>query len=265
MLKGSRAYNPVVNPERSRARRNVVLASMVADGKMSDAERSALRDKAPAGAFQPAADPAGPAPHFASTCANGSSTGPTKTTTTSTPTGLIVHTDDRLRLQDAALQAVARQADMLQTIADVEWGRKSTGVAATTPEAYAKLRGQGRALRVLLEDPRRPSRQLRPGDARIRRRDPGGREGRPPRSQSCVPTLSSWRACAAPRRGSRRASWPIDPSSGEIRAWVGGRNFEADQFDHAVQAERQPGSTFKPFVYRRGAGTRYQPGSHLFR
>jgi penicillin-binding protein 1A len=41
----------------------------------------------------------------------------------------------------------------------------------------------------------------------------------------------------------------MDPASGEIRAWVGSRDFDADQYDHVAQAERQPGSTFKPFVY----------------
>jgi penicillin-binding protein 1A len=41
----------------------------------------------------------------------------------------------------------------------------------------------------------------------------------------------------------------IDPASGEIRAWVGSRDFDVDQFDHVAQAARQPGSTFKPFVY----------------
>lgn len=39
----------------------------------------------------------------------------------------------------------------------------------------------------------------------------------------------------------------IDPRSGEIRSMVGGRG--NDQFNRAVQAVRQPGSAFKPFVY----------------
>jgi penicillin-binding protein 1A len=41
----------------------------------------------------------------------------------------------------------------------------------------------------------------------------------------------------------------LDPSTGEVKAWVGSRDFERDQFDHVAQAERQPGSTFKPIVY----------------
>ncbi len=45
----------------------------------------------------------------------------------------------------------------------------------------------------------------------------------------------------------------IDPANGHIKAWVGGNRFAPDdykyQFDHVWQAKRQPGSTFKPFVY----------------
>ncbi|MDP9145476.1 MAG: transglycosylase domain-containing protein, partial [Actinomycetota bacterium] len=41
----------------------------------------------------------------------------------------------------------------------------------------------------------------------------------------------------------------VDPRTGYIRAMVGGRDFEDSKFNRAVQARRQPGSTFKPFVY----------------
>lgn len=41
----------------------------------------------------------------------------------------------------------------------------------------------------------------------------------------------------------------IDPKTGYIRALVGGRNFAESHFDRAMQANRQPGSAFKPFVY----------------
>ncbi|WP_309681097.1 transglycosylase domain-containing protein [Polaromonas sp.] len=41
----------------------------------------------------------------------------------------------------------------------------------------------------------------------------------------------------------------LDPRSGGVRAWVGSRDFAQEQFDHVSQARRQPGSTFKPFVY----------------
>jgi len=41
----------------------------------------------------------------------------------------------------------------------------------------------------------------------------------------------------------------IEPATGYIKAMVGGRDFSVNQFNRAVQAQRQPGSAFKPFVY----------------
>ena len=41
----------------------------------------------------------------------------------------------------------------------------------------------------------------------------------------------------------------IDPEDREVLALVGGYSFEHNQFDHATQARRQPGSAFKPVVY----------------
>ena len=51
----------------------------------------------------------------------------------------------------------------------------------------------------------------------------------------------------------------LDPRTGGIRAMVGGRDYQASQFNRVVLARRQPGSAFKPFVYlaalaRRGGG-----------
>lgn len=52
----------------------------------------------------------------------------------------------------------------------------------------------------------------------------------------------------------------IDPRSGEIRSMVGGYDFYKDsQFNRATQAQRQPGSTFKPFVYATGIGAGFSP------
>ena len=41
----------------------------------------------------------------------------------------------------------------------------------------------------------------------------------------------------------------IDPASGAIKAMVGGFDYEKNKFNHVTQAWRQPGSSFKPFIY----------------
>jgi penicillin-binding protein 1B len=52
------------------------------------------------------------------------------------------------------------------------------------------------------------------------------------------------------RRGKAEASLiAIDPRTGEILAFVGGRSYNQSQYDRAILSRRQPGSVFKPFVY----------------
>ncbi|MEY4754614.1 MAG: hypothetical protein RJA44_2289, partial [Pseudomonadota bacterium] len=41
----------------------------------------------------------------------------------------------------------------------------------------------------------------------------------------------------------------LDPANGQVRALVGGFDFTQNQFNHVTQAWRQPGSSFKPFLY----------------
>ena len=51
------------------------------------------------------------------------------------------------------------------------------------------------------------------------------------------------------RREPQAALIAVDPATGEILALVGGRSYNRSQFNRAVNARRQPGSVFKPFVY----------------
>ena len=55
----------------------------------------------------------------------------------------------------------------------------------------------------------------------------------------------------------------LDPSSGAILAMVGGRPDYHDQYNRAVQAQRQPGSVFKPFVYTSAIDNGYPVSKQL--
>ena len=58
----------------------------------------------------------------------------------------------------------------------------------------------------------------------------------------------SWRRQGGDVPAAQVALVVLDPSTGEVRALIGGRDYARSQFDHAL-AKRQPGSVFKPFVY----------------
>ncbi len=53
----------------------------------------------------------------------------------------------------------------------------------------------------------------------------------------------------------------IDPHTGRVLAMVGGFSFGLSEFNRATQARRQPGSTFKPFVYSAALDNGYTPSS----
>ena len=53
----------------------------------------------------------------------------------------------------------------------------------------------------------------------------------------------------------------LDPHTGRVLAMVGGFSFGASEFNRATQANRQPGSAFKPFVYAAALDSGFTPAS----
>jgi len=51
----------------------------------------------------------------------------------------------------------------------------------------------------------------------------------------------------------------MDPFTGHIKTWVGGINYDHFEYDHVEQSKRQPGSTFKAFVYATAIDKGYSP------
>lgn len=72
-----------------------------------------------------------------------------------------------------------------------------------------------------------------------------------------------------PKTGWAITQWPraegafvsLDPATGRIRALVGGFDFTRKQFNHVTQAWRQPGSSFKPFLYSAAMEHGVQPAT----
>jgi penicillin-binding protein 1A len=248
MLKGSYAFNPIVNPDRSRLRRNIVLANMASNDLLTDSELRALRDKPMQVHFNREPIPPGPAPHLAERVRKWLIEWADLHDYDIYTDGLVVQTTIDSALQESAVRAVERQADMLQTIADVEWAEKSVRVAGTTPDAYAKLHGK----LAPFEHFWKTHQELLDAFVREAPEYAAARQA----GESDAAALARLKADAAFMAQLRSAKTrleasfvALDPASGEVRAWVGSRKFELDQFDHVAQSSRQPGSTFKPFVY----------------
>lgn len=97
--------------------------------------------------------------------------------------------------------------------------------------------------RILTPDPKKPGSDPRPIDqlfqiGNILQVVPQATE---PDAQGSIPVVF--------RQGAEAALVSIDPNTRDVVALVGGFDFEKNEYNHATQARRQTGSTFKPFVY----------------
>lgn len=225
MLKGTAYYNPVLNPERAQARRNTVLAQMKKRGKLAAAEYDTLAKRPLRIRFERQSEVAGLAPHLAQQLRRQLIDWADRNGYSLYSDGLVVRTTIDGRLQEIATQAVQRQGRALQGVADGAWaprgvwGSKSTLVQQLVRESarYEKAVAAGGEPDAVLQDLLQDAaflRELRAAKTRV-----------------------------------QAGFMALDPRSGAVLAWVGSRDYGSDPFDHVQAARRQPGSTFKPFVY----------------
>ncbi|HEX6703903.1 MAG TPA: transglycosylase domain-containing protein [Albitalea sp.] len=251
MLKGTRYYNPVLNPERALARRNVVLSQLVRQDLLPEATFRQLRERPLGVSLNRQPELLGSAPHFAVQARRWLIAWADEHDYNLYTDGLVIQSTIDSRLQEAALAAVERQAKALQAVADVEWSAAGMRVVSSSPEAYERSRPKVDPFAHFWS-------KQRDLVAQFVRESPQFKEAlkaqgdRKADEAALRALLADTDFMARLKRDKTRLEAgfiALDPRSGEVRAWVGSRDFDTDQYDHVAQAARQPGSTFKPFVY----------------
>ncbi|MDP3311188.1 MAG: transglycosylase domain-containing protein, partial [Polaromonas sp.] len=224
MLKGTSYYNPVLNPERAKQRRNLVLGQMVKHNKLDPKKLEALKKRPLKVDFERQTEPLGASPHLTQFLRRWLIDWADRNDYNIYADGLVVRTTIDSRLQKFANEAVARQGDRLQGVANNEWG----------PRAWAGKRDLVRALVREAPDYKAAKEQGEDDEAIFKR------------------LLADTDFMQALRQDKTRLQVGFmaqDPTNGHVKAWVGSRDFAKDPYDHVQQARRQAGSTFKPFVY----------------
>ncbi len=238
MLKGNSYYNPVQNPERSLERRNTVLAQMVKVGKLAAEKFDGLKSKPLKLDFERQEAPEGPAPFFAQQVRKQVIAWADRNDYNIYADGLVIHTTLDLALQNLANRAVARQTGMLQQIANTAWSPRNWAANAALSTALVRESDSYRKQVAAGLAEEEASRQL-------------------------LADVQFMRALREDKTRLEVGFLALDPRNGQIKAWVGGRDFGTSAFDHVQQARRQPGSTFKPFVYGAAFLQGMKPGDTL--
>src|SRR5258708_7067225 len=262
--KAPQYYSPVTHPERALRRRNLVLNAMLEDGKITAAQAADAKNKPILLNLQK--DPNSLAPHYVEEIRRylEAKYGSDQVH----EGGLRVYTSLDMDMQRSARRAlldglaayerrhgwhgkvfnVIAQGQKLDKYADPDWdeepeinGYVHALVTQVSPATAAVRFGQHTAtlapadlawmkLKVKIPD------ILHAGDVvyiKVLSLDPGGKS----------------RITLEQDSGAEGALVAIDNATGEIKAMVGGRDFNVSKFNRATQALRQVGSSFKPYVY----------------
>lgn len=106
---------------------------------------------------------------------------------------------------------------------------------------------------------RSPSALLTRGDlTRVRRIETPARSGTDTQGDAPPPTVT-WQLDQLPRAQATLVS--MEPADGAVRALIGGFSFAGSNFNRATQSRRQPGSSFKPFVFAAAFEKGFNPAS----
>ena len=262
--KAPSSFNPIANPKRAQLRQQYVLRRMRDLGMISDAEYEDA-EKQPIVVKRGSNDYAVRAEHFAEMVRQAVYERYKDETYSR---GIRVYTTLSAKHQEAAYQALRRGVqeydrrhgyrgpegyaeipakpseealeEALQDVADSD-DLHAAVVTEASPKLVRAYRRGGEMLQITEEGLRFAARML--GDKvnanqRIRRgalirvqKDDKGR----------------WAITQLPAVESALVS--VDPRDGALRALIGGFDFNRNQYNHVTQALRQPGSSFKPFIY----------------
>lgn len=246
LLKATTYYNPRINPKNSLSRRNVVLGKLYEHHFLNKHQLDSIRQLPTVLKFRQESYNTGLALYFREAVANDLRDWCKENDIDLYGDGLKIYTTIDSRMQRYAEEAVNQQMRDVQKKFDAHWGtqapwRNRNGeeiphfiedLAAKTP-AYQylshKYSNQPDSITYYLNQPHR----CKVFDYQLGQKDT---------------TFSTMDSIRYMERFMHCGFVAIAPHTGEVKAWVGDINFQSWKYDK-VLSRRQPGSTFKLFVY----------------
>ena len=260
ILKGTYLYSPIKFPERSMSRRNLILSNMRNENFLTDAEFEEAKAKPLGLKLNISSHTDGLAPYFRAvlkeeikklisegklaTKADGSSYDLDRD-------GLKIYTSINYRMQQHAEDAQKEWMQTLQREFDKQWKRRDAfrGDRAKLLETGMKRSDRYRVLK-----------NEGMSDADIKKAF----------NEKVPMTIFTWKgdvdtvmtpldSIKYNKLILRNSMMAMEPQTGEIKAWVGGINFEHYKYDQVKMGTRQVGSIAKPFTYAVAIDNGYSP------
>lgn len=259
MLKAPTYYNPARNPEQSKPRRNVVINQMRKYGFVSQREYDSLTALPIVLDYKVDSHNEGAATYFRSVIRGWLLRWADEHGYDLFEDGLKIYTTIDSRMQEHAEEAVRSHMKVLQEKFEKHWGKEEPwrdeegkviegfiDMLAKKTRRYRDLEekyGKGHdSINIVMNMPV-PMRVFT-WNNEAREKDT---------------VLSPIDSIKYTQRFLHSGFMSMDPHNGYVKAWVGGINYKYFKYDHVMQGKRQPGSSFKPFVYAAAIDNGYSP------
>lgn len=257
LLQAVTKFNPILNPENSFSKRNQVLGKVYRHGHLSEEEYDSLKvSPIDMSNYKVSNQNKGLATYFRSVIRTDLMKWAKENNYDLWEDGLKIYTTIDSRMQQYAESAIEDHMKGLQKLFMDHWEGKNPWIDEDGKEIkdflkrrikqtdhYKRLvrkHGEGAdSINIVLNTPRKMSVFSWQGEIDT--------------------TLSPMDSLKYYKHFLHAGFMSMDPHTGSIKAWVGGIDHKYFKYDHVRQGTRQPGSTFKPFVYGTAIENGYSP------
>ena len=258
VLKGVTMYSPTRNPDRSLGRRNLILNKMLDENYIAEEEYQTSITKPLALQFKPTSHNEGLATYFRTilkqdiqktfndlsiTKADGSSYDLDRD-------GLRIYTTINSKMQKYAEEAQREYMKDLQQQFNTHW----KGMNAFKGNEALLIQGMKRTDRYnSLKEEGKTDEEIKKDFNTPVKMEIFSWRGNIDTTMTPMDSIKYYKMFL------RNSMMAMDPTNGEVKAWVGGIDFEHFMYDQVKMGSRQVGSTAKPFTYAVGIDNGYSP------
>jgi penicillin-binding protein 1A len=263
MLKGNSIYNPRTHPRQARERRNVVLGQMEKNGYITAAQFEKLKAMPINLRYHKMDENKGYAPYFREEVLKDEVRELLKDLENSDgeaydiyKDGLKIYTTINPKMQQYAEMAMAQQMPMLQKALNQQRNIKTGAVWKQHQNVLNEAMKNSDRWRNLKEEGLSDDEIKKTFNVKVPMRVFAWNVNR-----ETDTTMTPLDSIKYHRQMIQSAFMVMDPTTGEVRAWVGGIDYKTYKFDHAkLGVKRQVGSSIKPLLYAKAINDRiFQP------